>query len=318
METVHIMLIGENVGHVYTAVEDTSFQKIKRIYLIHSPNSKVGKKIPYEKRAKEVKKKIEATSSKKVHLVQLPENGAFDKTETIMAIAKIVKKEYPSKLGSQQQIAVNITGGTNMMAVGAILAAASNKTKAYYVKDVRFENNQNLDTNLVEIGIPFKIKEDHTSKALHKILSEIKNSSFSWNHTPQNKRYVPAKISETQKRDPLTGELTYHKELISEATYGTKIESSMLDSEWMTPKIIEGAILQKDLMKKLSTIPAQTLRNRIDDLKARGWIIKKDGVPELTKAKRSSNSPTRNFRINTKEKLLIIDDPGIAELLSSS
>ena len=317
MDTVHIMLIGENVGHVYTAVEDTSFQKIKRIYLIHSPNSKVGKKIPYEKRAKEVKKKIEASSSKKVHLVPLSERGAFDKTETILAISKIVKKEYPSRLGSQQQIAVNITGGTNMMAVGAILAAASNKTKAYYVKDVNFAENQDLDTNLLEIGIPFKIKEDHTRRSLHKILSIISKSSFIWKNKPENRKYTKVERDFDLVKS-FDGQYVKKWKTIQEEIFGRKIDNSILDTEWMVPQNIEGAILQKDLINELSSTAPNTIRNQVESLVANGWVIKKDGIPVLTNAKRSSRSPTEIFRKNTKEKLLVLTDTGRGELLHSS
>jgi len=297
MDHVHIMLIGEHVEHVYTAVGDEAFHPIKRIYLIHSPNSKTGKKISYEKLAKDVKKHVERASTTKVHLIPLSEKGAFDKDETIMAITKIVKKEHPLKLVTQQQIAINITGGTNMMAVGAILAAASNKTQAYYVLDNRFPENENLDTYLRPIGIPFKIKEDQTQKALQKILYEIDNSSYTWEYDVIERPYRKSKTREDSTQ------------------YGWKIDSSIINSEWMTSKTIESAILQKELFRKLSSTAKETLRRRIEILQEKGMIIRKEGVPELTNIKRSSSTPTQYFRINAKEKLIVITTQGKAELL---
>ena len=38
MGYIHIMLVGEHVGHVKTAFNDIKFQPIKRLYLLHSPN----------------------------------------------------------------------------------------------------------------------------------------------------------------------------------------------------------------------------------------------------------------------------------------
>ena len=35
---IHIMLVGEHTDHVWTAFNDIRFQKIRRIYLLHSPN----------------------------------------------------------------------------------------------------------------------------------------------------------------------------------------------------------------------------------------------------------------------------------------
>ena len=154
---VHIMLVGANDGHVYTAIQDQAFKPIRRIYLIHSPNQKksssIKKPILFKKVAQKLKTEIEKHNPAKVILKQLTENGPFDKLETITEITKIVNAEMET-LATQKQIAINITGGTNMMAVGAILAAFSKQTEAYYVIDTRYPENQKLKSKLSKIGIP--------------------------------------------------------------------------------------------------------------------------------------------------------------------
>jgi hypothetical protein len=318
IETVHIMLVGENVDHVHTVVEDTCTDisgweqgaKIKRIYLIHSPDAP---HMDYKKRANKLKKEIEKNSTKKVHLHELPEGGAFDKFETIQAIAKIVKKERNQYGMPQNNIAVNITGGTNMMAVGAILAAASNKINAYYVKDNRWDENKNLPTNISQIAVPFQIKEDETAKKLQKILFAIKGETYSWNHTPEDRPYVPAKMSSKMVKT-FDGQIMDKQTKEQAESYGLKIESSIKESEWMLPRTMDDAILQKDLFKKLSAIPPSTIRGQLKILKQKAMVTEKLGVPELTNAKRGSNAPTRYYRINQKEKILSLTDQGKAEL----
>ena len=94
------MLVGEHTDHVWTAFNDIRFQKIRRIYLLHSPNQTkdshlikckkcglVKPKIMYKDKAKKLKKDIEARSTKAKPvdciLKQLGPRGAFDKDETI-------------------------------------------------------------------------------------------------------------------------------------------------------------------------------------------------------------------------------------------
>ena len=92
---VHIMLVGANDGHVYTAIQDQAFKPIRRIYLIHSPNQKksssIKKPILFKKVAQKLKTEIEKHNPAKVILKQLTEKGPFDKLETITEITKIVK-----------------------------------------------------------------------------------------------------------------------------------------------------------------------------------------------------------------------------------
>tara|TARA_Y100000590_G_scaffold210479_1_gene238445 strand:- start:842 stop:1819 length:978 start_codon:yes stop_codon:yes gene_type:complete len=312
---VHIMLIGEHVDHVYTAIEDANFHPKKRVYLIHSPDSK---NTQFKKKASKVKKDIEKHSRTKVHLVQLSEKGAFTEEEIIQKISKIVKSEYPSKLGSPQQIAVNITGGTNMMAVGAMLAVASNKTSAYYVLDARFPENQNLATNLKEITVGFKIKEDHQKKHLQKILYQIQQSDFNWNgYNGQvfEQKYDHEAEREIKKRNIMARKSDPDAFLEPLPEPGFKIDSSFRNTTWMTPRTEPNAIVKKDLIekfktKKLGHVPAMTLSNRLDSLEEKGMIRIELGIPKLTEPK----SKHRTFKIDTRQRLIILTPQGKAEL----
>jgi hypothetical protein len=281
-----------------TAFHDKKFHPIKRIYLLHSPDQikpNPEKEIIYFKnKAKKLKKTIESTSKTKVKLVQLGKRGAFDKDETIQQITKIVKDEMASeKIVTQKQIAVNITGGTNMMAVGAILAASAQSTEAYYVLDNRFAENQELDTNISEISMPSLTKKE-LKKPLQDILYTILKSEFRWGYTVQTRKSVQKKEIPAWKIDP-----------------------SIVDTRWMKPQKIKGMIKQRDLTveicNKYETAP-NTIRNRLKELARKGMIRIIHGTPQLTLPRTTIDYKESIFRINSKENLIEISSQGKSEL----
>ena len=143
---VHVMLVGQNTQHVDTAVADHRFHLIKKIYLLHSPDEKKskekkpggGKWIAFKTLAEECKARNENKNTK-IELVELP--TAFDAEITNIEITKIFKKEIEF-LATKKHFAINVTGGTNMMAVGSMIAAIELQSSAYYVLDNRFLPNE--------------------------------------------------------------------------------------------------------------------------------------------------------------------------------
>ena len=316
MGYIHIMLVGEHVGHVKTAFNDIKFQPIKRLYLLHSPNQTKAnpgrEKILFKNKAEELKKVFEASSDTEVILKELGKRGAFDKDETINQITKIVKEEMASEkiIVSQKQIAVNITGGTNMMAVGAILAAAAQSTEAYYVLDVNFPENMELDSKISVIGIP-DLKAKELKKPLHDILFTILNNEYNWPFTVKERPYKV--VSKKQKIKGVDSQTVHPYE---EKQSAWKIDPSIIDTIWMKPQKIKGMITQHNLVTEMEKhgVHKNTTRNRIKMLEKKGMVRKINGIPQLTNVKKTSDFPTSYFRINSKEDLIEISSQGIADL----
>ena len=183
---VHIMLTGQTTNHAERAAVDPSFKPIDEIYLIHSPDEEKAtgpkkKPTPFKKIASGCKKVIEAIPALnlkgKVHLVSI--RSAFELEPTMHRIIEIYNKEIETH--TKDKIVVNVTGGTNMMVVGAMIAAGSKHTNAYYVLDDRF--HKNLQSYLRPIGIPNWSQEAESTENEQKVLYEISQSTFEWPYT---------------------------------------------------------------------------------------------------------------------------------------
>ena len=320
---VHIMLVGANDGHVYTAIQDQAFKPIRRIYLIHSPNQKksssIKKPILFKKVAQKLKTEIEKHNPAKVILKQLTENGPFDKLETITEITKIVNAEMET-LATQKQIAINITGGTNMMAVGAILAAFSKQTEAYYVIDTRYPENQKLKSKLSKIGIPNPRDNSTLDDDEKNILYEIANNKFTW--------------AGTSTDATLNEELDEESTIPRQSEIRSRIDSSIDGTEWMEAQSKPGVIEQRTLTsifdttkksehpsykkykKKNKLLHPNTLRRKLSKLESKGMIQVRKGIPSFKIERSQSTYRYKNYRINEKENLIEIMDQGKAEIIT--
>ena len=326
------MIVGKEHGHVWTALQDKTFAPIERLYLIHSPDQKksadIPKPIPFKKYAQKLKKEIEKQSERMINPIQvflksLTSKGAFDKQETIKVITEIINDEMPS-LGTQKQIAINITGGTNMTAVGSIIAAYTYQTEAYYVIDTRYSWNKKLATKISTIPIPNPKEKLILDDDDRNILYEIENNTFVWNGTKSGK--------ETSKNinDNLEGMIP----TLTEIKYN--IDASINGSQWMKKQSIFGAIEQRKLTSIFDTtaksdhpswikynkenklIHPNTFRRKLTKLEERGMIESKKGTPSLAIPKSKKQFDTKityaYYRINAKENLIIITDTGRAQL----
>ena len=152
---VHIMLIGENITHVKMALQDSNdvCTKVKRLYLLHSPDEskKSGpKKNPtlFKKIATQLRDDLRRSYDFPINLISI---DAFSADSIIDTIVDIISKEYPDRVVTKKHIVVNVTGGTNLMAVAAMIAAGSQQTGAYYILDKRFRK---LESYVRTIEIP--------------------------------------------------------------------------------------------------------------------------------------------------------------------
>ena len=319
---VHVMLVGKNTQHVDTAVADTRFHLIKKIYLLHSPDEKKSKKkkpgggewTAFKTKAKECKARNQSQNTK-VELVEL--SSAFDAGAAIMAITKIFKKEIKF-LATKKHFVINVTGGTNMMAVGSMVAASQLQSSAYYVLDNRFLPDE--DTYLREIHIPDFKTEFELKEADQKVLKEIWKSKFIWKHIPktETKYYDDSGKLETSTPSPHSTSVRY------------KIGDS-LTPEWMEKKTIDHAITKAsqndedlpgqyerkrglyEIMNDDHKIKRTKLGRILSRLEDKG-LIKKEYVPRLSPPRGPIGKRWRAYELDGKQEMLILTALGKMEI----
>ena len=127
---IHIALIGRETGHIWAGLKEII--PAEKLYLLHSPNTERYKLADI---ARKLKKEVEKNFCETV-LVKI---NAFEMMNILDIIDKIVSDEIKKSDYSLDtfDFAVNVTGGTNIMASGATLGAMLTGTKAYYVQDSR-------------------------------------------------------------------------------------------------------------------------------------------------------------------------------------
>ena len=112
---VHISLIGKNPEHIWDGLKELI--PAERLYLLHSPNTG---KIKFADIAKNTKEEVEKKFCKTI----LKKIDGFDMMFVWNTIDKIVTDEMEADtMLSPNDFAVNVTGGTNMMAAAATVAA---------------------------------------------------------------------------------------------------------------------------------------------------------------------------------------------------
>ena len=141
---VHIAAIGTETGHVTEWLRNGSVEKI---YLLHS---KKTAEVDFPKKARELEKKIKEQYPDCIIFKRVIEN-AFNLDDTLDAISEIIYNERDNGV-LNQEIAINITGGTAVQAAAAVLSAFKHGTKAYYILNRR--KNKNLNNYVEELPIP--------------------------------------------------------------------------------------------------------------------------------------------------------------------
>jgi len=141
---VHIAPIGTETAHVMEWLRSGSVQKI---YLLHSRKTA---KVDFPKKARDLAKKIKDLYPDCIIFKRVIEN-AFNLDDTLDAITDIIYNERDNGV-LNQEITINVTGGTNVQGAAAVLSAFKHGTKADYILDRRI--NKNLDSYIVPLPIP--------------------------------------------------------------------------------------------------------------------------------------------------------------------
>ena len=169
---VHIAPIGEHTEHVIEWIREVT--PVTKIYLIHS---KKTSETNFAKKARDLEKKIKEDYPG-VEIIKVVIENPLNLDDTMDAITKIVHDERENGV-ENYEIAINVTGGTNVMAAAAILAATMRGTKAYYVLNRR--KNPGQKSYVEELPIP-PIGIVKMNETQQKILELISKGTFVLRH----------------------------------------------------------------------------------------------------------------------------------------
>ena len=197
---VHIAAIGTETAHVIEWLRNGSVEKI---YLLHS---KKMAKVDFPKKARDLEKQIKKMYPG-VEIIKRVIENAFNLEDTQDAISEIIYNERDNGV-LNQEIAINVTGGTNVQGAAAVLSAFKHGTKADYILDRR--ENKKLDSYIVPLPIP-SIGIVKVNKTQQEVLQLIYNGKFV--RLEQEKVYDRDKNSWSKKSHPYyddkaTGKIT--------------------------------------------------------------------------------------------------------------
>jgi hypothetical protein len=239
-----ISLIGKHPDHVdHFIIEKGRY--LKKAYLLHTcdsaapPNrrgilSKKTETIDYGKLAKKTIKTLKKQYSPRIKIIPQVYENAHDIHELQHIIQKIVNTER-EKFPQQEQIAIDISGGTNIAAAAQMMSIYKFRLDAYYddsTKEIG-ERIQKINTNLNlgrDLGVP----------ALN-ILKIIQDSEFI---------IQPAK---SDRHRPFPG-ITYIK--IKDGSVRCKYDESV--------SVIKGQMTNAELKDKVGTKSESPLKLLLD------------------------------------------------------
>ncbi|NWK05191.1 hypothetical protein HX833_03760 [Marine Group I thaumarchaeote] len=277
------MPIGENVKHVTAAIKEPSYLPINKIYLIHSPDNS---EFPLKQIAVDLKKDLEKIGHT-VILRELSATGAFEMHPILDEITKIERKEHGDDPNPLNDIVVNVTGGTNIMAVASMWAAGSLKLDSYYI--LREDKNPGLKSYLVPIATPkynrFSVSANNPDH--QQILDVLSKQTFDWEGIPET------------SKEPV------------------EVNQSIKNSDWNAKETRKGVATLKDLKEIIETkykVSKQTTRNRLDQMEADGLVSIKHNVPKHS-VKGGVEYPRHEYFIDQKEPLVSITAMGKSALL---
>ena len=274
---IHIMAIGKDTEHVITAINDRKFKPIKKIYLLHSPDNPTLK---LKKIAMSLKKKLEKVKMD----VKLVEINAFEMSSILNEITRIVQTEHGDNPNPLNDIVVNVTGGTNIMAVASMWAAGSHKLSSYYVLNNKFQKN--LKSYLVEIATP-KYKNLLEDNEKHqRILHVLNKQTFHWPGIPETSEV---------KMD---------------------VKEDIRNSDWTNEQTRKGVATLTRLkgeMEKLG-VPPNTTKSRLERMVESGVVMIKHDVP-MRSTRGSVDYQRHVYFIDQKAQLVSITDAGKSALI---
>ena len=164
---VHIAVIGTETAHVIEWLRSGSIEKI---YLLHS---KKTAEIDFPKKARELDKQIKKLYPG-VEIIKRVIENAFNLDDTQDAISKIVYYERKENGVENQEIVINITGGTAIQSAAAVLSAFKHGTKADYIRNRKKEKLKNY---IEKLPIP-SIGIVNMNKTQQKVLQYIFEGRF--------------------------------------------------------------------------------------------------------------------------------------------
>ena len=270
---VHIAVIGTETAHVIEGLRSGSIEKI---YLLHS---KKTAEIDFPKKARELDKQIKKLYPG-VEIIKRVIENAFNLDDTQDAISKIVYYERKENGVENQEIVINITGGTAIQSAAAVLSAFKHGTKADYIRNRKKEKLKNY---IEKLPIP-SIGIVNMNKTQQKVLQLISESRFV--------RQIVEKVMDVE-----TKKLKKNKKDVYDDKITGKITNIQLLKTMQLDEIIpygDGRTHKKGTAK---------IGGIVKELKNKGYIIIHHEIPALEKIplrKLTKNEPSGG-RYDTKK-----------------
>ena len=234
-----ISLIGKHPDHVdHFIIEKGRY--LKKAYLLHTcdsaapPNrrgilSKKTETIDYGELAEKTIKTLKKQYSPRIKIIPQVYENAHDIHELQHIIQKIVNTER-EKFPQQEQIAIDISGGTNIAAAAQMMSIYKFRLDAYYD-----DSTKEIGERIQKINTTVEDKND-LGEIAFKVLKTIRDSEFIIQPRPEDRgRPFPDKL-----RKVIKGMIT-NSDLVEEL--GTRSESPL------------GGLVGKNLIEKLNTYP---------------------------------------------------------------
>ena len=270
---VHIAPIGRETAHVIEWLRSGSVQKI---YLLHSRKTA---KVDFPKKARDLEKQIKKMYPG-VEIIKRVIENAFNLDDTQDAISKIVYYERKENGVENQEIVINITGGTAIQSAAAVLSAFKHGTKADYIRNRKKEKLKNY---IEKLPIP-SIGIVNMNKTQQKVLQLISESRFV--------RQIVEKVMDVE-----TKKLKKNKKDVYDDKITGKITNIQLLKTMQLDEIIpygDGRTHKKGTAK---------IGGIVKELKNKGYIIIHHEIPALEKIplrKLTKNEPSGG-RYDTKK-----------------
>ena len=196
---VHIAVIGTETAHVIEWLRSGSIEKI---YLLHS---KKTAEVDFPKKARELEKQIKKQYPG-VDIIKRVIEDAFNLDDTQDAISEIFYNERENGV-ENQEITINITGGTAIQSAAAVLSAFKHGTKADYIRNRKKEKLKNY---IEKLPIP-SIGIVNMNKTQQKVLQLISESRFVRQIVEKVMDVETKKLKKNKKDvydDKITGKIT--------------------------------------------------------------------------------------------------------------
>ena len=176
--TIFIAPIGTHPDFVKTWLKEES-RNLAKLWLIHSP---VGRD-DFPKKAKKLSSELKKSyPDLKIELKVM--NDAFTIDPVMDAITEIINQEEDNDpMLLREEIVINITGGTNVVAAGAMNSANYYQTKCHYVL-IKQDDDPKNKRLVREVPISAKPKSDLIVSQL-KVLRGINDSDYFIPNTPK-------------------------------------------------------------------------------------------------------------------------------------